>query len=348
VQTGWDTLHSTMAPGDSVFAELLDLAQAELRAGRYPAAAAVARLARSRAPDDPEPQRLLADASAWLTSNEPPAEHRSPTLLALAGAHRILGEPEVAAAEYREALVIDANLLGAHIGLAELRMPGDDYCVWLAGLQEAIRPETYVEIGVATGATLALARPPTCAIGVDPEPTVTMPLRTETHIFTETSDDFFAAQKIAGPLAGRPVKLAFIDGLHTFEQSLRDFMNLEFHCGPGSAILFHDTVPLDEATQQRERVTTFWTGDVWKTVLALKHYRPDLDIFTIATQPTGLTVVTNLDPASRVLVDAYDVAVSRFIDLPFSEVEQQLEATFNIVPNDWAVVLARLKASAVL
>src|SRR5450631_1084438 len=44
--------------------------------------------------------------------------------------------------------------------------------------------------------------------------------------------------------------------------------------------------------QTRARDTDFHTGDVWKTVLCLKHYRPDLDVFTIATPPTGLTVVT--------------------------------------------------------
>jgi hypothetical protein len=211
-----------------------------------------------------------------------------------------------------------------------------------------MRPETYVEIGVSMGKTLALARPPTCAIGVDPEATLTFALHTETHVFSETSDDFFAAGKIAGVLAGRPIKLAFIDGLHTFEQSLRDFMNLEPYCGPGSVILLHDTVPLDEATQQRERVTTFWTGDVWKTVLALKHFRPDLNIFTIATPPTGLTVVTNLDPTSHMLVNTYEAAIRLFINQPLPEVREQLEASLNVVPNDWNVVSACLGAPGIL
>jgi hypothetical protein len=227
-------------------------------------------------------------------------------------------------------------------------MPGDDYCAWLDRLHEALRPETYVEIGVFMGRTLALALPPTRVFGVDPEPSLTSQLKTDTHIFTETSEAFFAERRLQGLLAGRPLTLAFIDGLHSFEQCLRDFINLEACCGPTSAILLHDTVPLDEPTQRRNQETAFWTGDVWKTVLALKHYRPDLDLFTIAAAPTGLTVVTGLDPASSVLAEAYDEAVRRFIDVPFAEVENRLEEAFNIVPNDWETVTARLKARGVL
>ncbi len=295
--SGLWSLSSTDRPADPVTAELVDLAQSEFRAGRYAAAAAVARLTRAHAPDEAAPQRLLAHASPWSPSGEPLADQRVGTHAALGDAHRRRGNKERAVAEYRSALALDGNCLPAHMGLAKLHMPGDDYSAWLDRLQEALRPETYVEIGIATGRTLALARPPTRVFGVDPEPSVTSQLRTETHIFAETSDAFFAERRLEGLLAGLPLKLAFLDGRHSFEQSLRDFMHLKACCGPTSAILLHNTVPLDEPTQRRERETTFWTGDVWKTVLALKHYRPDLDIVTIAAAPTGLTVVTGLDPA---------------------------------------------------
>jgi hypothetical protein len=55
-------------------------------------------------------------------------------------------------------------------------------------------------------------------------------------------------------------------------------------------------------------------------------------------------VVTGLDPSSRVLADAYDDAVRRFIDVPFTEVETRLDDAFTIVPNDWETVAARLGA----
>lgn len=231
-----------------------------------------------------------------------------------------------------------------HIGLARLRMPGREYEVWLDRPHEAIRPETYLEIGVFEGATLGLPRSPTRVFAVDPEPRVLSHLRTETHLFAETSDAFFEARRLEGALAGRPLTLAFIDGLHELEQCLRDFMNVEAWCGPSSAVLIHDVVPLDEPTQRRTQETQFWTGDVWKAFLTLKHYRPDLEIFSIATAPTGLGVILGLDPSSRVLAEAYDEAVHRFGEVPFADVERRLDEAFNIVPNDRETVAARLRA----
>jgi len=159
---------------------------------------------------------------------------------------------------------------------------------------------------------------------------------------------FFAERRLVPLLNGQPLALAFIDGLHVFQQSLKDFMHVESFCGPRSVVLIHDTAPLDELTQRPDRQRTFYTGDVWKTVLCLKHYRPDLDIFTIATPPTGLTVVTGLDPTSRTLLDSFEEAVGRFSHTAFSALECSLETALNVVPNDWSIVQARLKARGII
>ena len=190
--------------------------------------------------------------------------------------------------------------------------------------------------------------PPGIAIGIDPKPNIRCPFLAETHIFTETSDAFFARQGPASLLGNKPLGAAFIDGLHLYEQALRDFINLEAYCGPKSLILVHDTVPLDEQTQRRTAETSFNSGDVWKLVLCLKEYRPDLDIFTIATAWTGLTVISGLDPSSRVLKEGYDDAVAKFMELPFSTIEGRMEESLNMVANDWNVVETRLKARGVL
>jgi hypothetical protein len=222
-------------------------------------------------------------------------------------------------------------------------MPGDDYLVWLDRLYRWLGPETAIEVGVSQGTSLALLHPPTMAIGVDPFPSVASPLKTETHIFAETSDEFFAQRHAQKLLEGRLLSVAFIDGLHLFEQAVRDFIGLEALCGPGSVILMHDTVPLDGPTQSRERQRKFYTGDVWKAVLLLKECRPDLEIFTIATPPSGLTVVTGLDPTSRVLSDRYDEAVARYLDMPFETIEAEMGAALNIVANDANEVRSRLE-----
>jgi hypothetical protein len=337
----------TRAPADPVIAHVVDLAQSEFRAGRYEAAASVARLARLHTPDEPEPQRLLSYASSWLLEMEPPADQGAAVHLALGDAYRILGDAGNAESQYRAALDFAPDLARAHLGLSALRMPGEDYRVWLDRFHAALEPDTYVEIGVFDGGSLALARPPTRAIGVDPEARVEVPLRAMTQLFPETSDEFFTRGRLPRLLDGGHLGFAFIDGLHVFEQALRGFVNLEAHCGPQSVIVLHDTVPLDEATQSRVPRTQFHTGDVWKVVLCLKQFRPDLDVFTIATPPSGLTVVTGLNPMSRALAGRYDQAVAQFQNLPFSEIEGNLSAALNIVPNDWEIVAARLAARGI-
>lgn len=333
---------------DETIAGLNDIAENEFRHGRYESACAVARLIRERLPNEPGPQRLLSLVSPWLSPGEvPPDSRRVEYHLALAEAYRILGENEAAVSNYGTALTFNADLHDAHVGLAWLRMPGDDYLAWLDRLYRALSPETAIEIGVFQGASLALHRPPTIAIGVDPNATVTAPLKTETHIFAETSDEFFDQRRPEKFLNGRPLSVAFIDGLHLFEQALRDFISLERYCGPRSVIFFHDTLPLNELTQRRIRETQFHNGDVWKTILCLKHYRPDLRIFTIPTFPAGLTVVTGLDPTSRILTERYEEAVARFIDTSFSAVESVLETMLDVVPNDWDIVRSRLEAGGI-
>ncbi len=335
-------------PADPVIAQLVELAQAEFRAGRYEGAAGVACLARERAPDEPEPQRLLSFTAIWLPWTGPSSPWRADYHLAMGEAFSMLGEAEPARSHYRAALELQPDTVKAHVGIATLRMPGDHYYVWLERLYAALAPETVVEIGVSQGVSLARIKPPTVAIGIDPHATVLAPIQAESHIYPETSDAFFARRGLEPLLNGRPLGVGFIDGLHLYEQALKDFINLEAHCGPRSVILVHDTVPLDEATQSRACDTKFHTGDVWKVVLCLKHYRPDLDVFTIAAPWTGLTVVTGLDRKSRVLADRYDDAVARFIDMPFSDIEGRHDEALNLVANDWSVVEARLKAARVL
>ena len=333
---------------DETIAGLVDMARDNFFRGRFEACCAVARLIRERAPDDEGVRTILALVAPSVMHEGPPEAQRADHHLALAEAHRRLGEDELAASNYRTALTFNRDLPQAHLGLAELRMPGDDYLVWLDRLYQLLTPETSIQIGIGQGKSLIVLRPPTVAIGVDPNAVVLWPLQAETHIFAETSDEFFAQHHASKVLAGRPVGVAFVDGLHLYEQALKVFIGLEALCGPRSLLLMHDTVPLDEPTQTRVQETEFHTGDVWKIVLCLKHFRPDLDIFTIATAPTGLTVVSGLDPTSRVLSDNYDVAVARFLDTPFSAIEAIRDVVLNVVPNDWSAVRSRLEQRGII
>ena len=340
--------HSLPLPADETIAKLVALAQSEFLNNHFEAACALARLIRKLAPDEVEPQRLLSLIGSSLIEPFPPEGQRVDYHLALAEAHRLLGNSETAEANYQAALSFNPDIPQAHLALSQLRMPGDNYLIWLDRLYSALSPQTVMEIGVFQGESLALVKPPAVAIGIDPSPTLVFPLKAETHIFTETSDEFFAQRRPERLLEGRPFSIAFIDGLHLYEQALKDFMHLEAYSGPCSVILFHDTVPLDEPTQTRTRETQFHTGDVWKAVLCLKQYRPDLDIFTVATPPSGLTVVTGLNRSSRVLNENYQEIVAQFWETSYSDVQSVLEARLNLVPNDWASVEQRLKSRGIL
>jgi len=177
---------------------------------------------------------------------------------------------------------------------------------FLASLHNMIRPQRYLEIGVQHGTSLDLARPETRAFGVDPNPLCQRP-----GLFRMTSDQFFADPELTQRVT--PVDFGFIDGMHLVEFALRDFMGLErlcrrplwtvgesgvptrVHQSP-SIIVFDDVLPRNQAEARREQCPGDWTGDVWRIDEILTKFRPDLDLILVDTEPTGLLVVTNLNP----------------------------------------------------
>jgi hypothetical protein len=227
-----------------------------------------------------------------------------------------LGDKGGMVAALHRTIALDGRDDAARMLLTQHLMPGVNYIAILKCLHDWLQPETYLEIGVESGRSLALALPPTRCIGIDPAPQIEVQFSAETKIIKLTSDDFFAEHDPAEEF-GRPfIDLAFIDGLHLFEQTLRDFINVERHAGPKSVVLVHDCLPVDEMSAARDRRGMFWTGDVWKLIPALIRWRPDLEIRTIAARPSGLGMITRLDPASRVLEQNYEAIVAEFMNMP--------------------------------
>lgn len=173
---------------------------------------------------------------------------------------------------------------------AAQRLPGPHYYKVLRWIHEILRPSSYVEIGVGYGESLKLASPPTVAIGIDPASKAVRRWRTDTRIFAMTSAEFFARHDLAEVLGMPHFGLAFIDGAHLFEEARDDFERLARYAGPESVVLFHDTIPFDERTSARERTTEFYTGDVWRILSCLEERR-ELDVTTVQTPPSGLTMV---------------------------------------------------------
>jgi len=257
-----------------------------------------------------------------------------------------LGRRDDGIARQWHALSLDPDLLQAHLLLVQTLLPGMHYHEVLRGLQSRLKPRVYVEIGVETGASLAFAQPPTLAFGIDPAPRIEHRFAAETRLFEMTSEAFFATQDLRALAGGRGFDLAFIDGLHTFDQALRDFVNLERLAEPGAVVMVHDCMPLSADTATREQRTRFWSGDTWKLVPLLTRHRPDLMLRTIACPPTGLALITGLDPRSTTLAERCDALIGEFFDLPFDYLAQERDAKFNVLANDWPTIDAHLAHAA--
>lgn len=217
-----------------------------------------------------------------------------------------------------------------------------EYYDLLSRIHQDLLPRTYLEVGVRNGDSLKRALPGTLKIGIDPAPDIhhALNLRT-TRIFAQTSDDFFAQQSVRGLFGGRPIELAFVDGMHLFEFALRDFINIERLCARDSVVLVHDCVPIDAVTSARERTTSVWTGDVWKIVPCLKEHRPGLNVITSDAGPSGLAIITGLDPTSTVLTERFAEILSHWIPLDYDLVADRTADALNIVPDAWSAVVDR-------
>jgi hypothetical protein len=208
----------------------------------------------------------------------------------------------------------------------------------LAALHRILQPRTYLEIGIELGNTLAAAHCP--SIAIDPDFRIDQAAignKPECLLYRMPSDRFFEKHDPVA-LLGERIDLAFLDGLHLYEFLLRDFMNVERACRRNSVIVLHDCVPTDlylarraredESLRPITRIPGGWCGDVWKTVLILRKYRPDLRIESFDSALTGVVLVTNLDPKSQVLSEKYVEAVEEFaaLDLRFHGIRDYFDA----------------------
>ena len=226
-------------------------------------------------------------------------------------------------------------------------LAGEYYEETLVRLHQVLRPKTYMEIGVFAGATLALASCPSIAVDpgfeiTDPEIFARILLRPQVSFYRMPSDDFFAAHDPREILKA-PVDMAFLDGMHRCEFLLRDFINTEKACKPNSVVMLHDCVPVDDGITDRvphrrrgegEQRSDWWTGDVWRTALLLRRRRPDLAMAVLDASPTGLVIVTNLDPSNRELSGSYQACVRDMLGWHIPEIGiEQLHAELNVEPT---------------
>lgn len=213
------------------------------------------------------------------------------------------GDADGARALLEQVLALEPDLGHAHLALARLRWPGPEHHAVLGWLHELRKPALYLEIGVERGLSLALAQAPTVVVGVDPQP-IGDPLascRATAALYPMRSAQFLAAPPDGCALHDHGFDLAFVDGDHRFEAVLDDFIALERWAAPGALVVLHDTLPLNSRTAAPTRGTSFYSGDGWKLLPCLRALRPTLRLVTLPVSPTGLTLITGLDPSSDTL-----------------------------------------------
>jgi hypothetical protein len=139
--------------------------------------------------------------------------------------------------------------------------------------------KSYLEIGVADGKNLneiiAVRK-----VGVDPNP----PLG-NSNVFGLTSDEYFARSRDT-------FHIIFIDGLHLYEQVLRDVDNSLKCLNVGGTIVLHDCMPLIERHQIRPAPPAeSWTGDVWKAVAYIRMNYEYCSLYVLNLE-TGCGILT--------------------------------------------------------
>lgn len=131
-------------------------------------------------------------------------------------------------------------------------------------------------------------------VGVDPNSGGTV--RASSDYFFQHNNDKF--------------DLVFIDGLHLYEQVLRDIRNALEVLNPGGVIVLHDCLPLTSEAQYRRQCTRYWNGDVWKAIVEIRTWE-DIDTATCLIDH-GLGIIR-----PRPNTDILAPPVTPFPDLPF-------------------------------
>ena len=191
--------------------------------------------------------------------------------------------------------------------------------------------DKYLEIGVAQGLTLEQIQVAE-KIGVDPLPQFDENKLPKGVTFHRMESDLFFSS-----LQSKAIfDLVFLDGLHEWKQTYSDLINSLHHCHEDSVILVDDVVPDDElsafpewnkALEMKDAAGIFdgrWQGDVFKVLIAISHFHPELEVFIMGKcdgvdNPQAIVRTRpNIDPKSIQKVE--ESMLKDIDDLSYSDV----------------------------
>jgi hypothetical protein len=178
----------------------------------------------------------------------------------------------------------------------------------------------YLEVGIFDGRVFTRVRAST-KVAVDPHIRISklrrtvLGMRNGVSFHEVPSDDFFGSLD-----PNTKFDVVFVDGLHLYEQALRDTENALAHLAGSGVVLMHDCNPSAAAVADRDPAVAAeaghaaWCGDVWKAVVHLRATRPDLSVQVIDTD-FGIGVVRPGRAESRVDMSPAEIERMTYADL---------------------------------
>ena len=132
-----------------------------------------------------------------------------------------------------------------------------------------------------------------------------------------TSDQFFKDNK-------EKFDLIFIDGLHVYEQVIKDIFNSIKVLKENGIILVHDCLPRKLWYQTPTRMSNTWNGDVWKAIVECRTLE-NIDTYTcLADEGIGvIKLQKNNNPLN--------LKLSNFKNLKYKEYYTNRESLMNII-----------------
>ena len=132
-----------------------------------------------------------------------------------------------------------------------------------------------------------------------------------------TSDQFFNDNK-------DKFDLIFIDGLHVYEQVIKDIFNSIKVLKENGIILVHDCLPRKLWYQTPTRMSDTWNGDVWKAIVECRTLE-NIDTYTcLADEGIGvIKLQKNNNPLN--------LKLSNFKNLKYKEYYTNRESLMNII-----------------
>ena len=136
----------------------------------------------------------------------------------------------------------------------------------------------------------------------------------------DTSDNFFIKNK-------DKFDIIFIDGLHHYEQVIKDIYNSLDILNDNGHILIHDCLPRTIAHQAIPRYRGSWNGDVWKSIVELRT-KSNLEVFTCEID-FGVGVIRKKNNTNPL-----DIKINDFKKLKFKDYYHNNKEFMNVISYD--------------